>query len=78
MCHQWDSVWTCGHRGFYQYENCPVFGTQCLGAGGNHKELKVADICDDCKVRKIMFVGRRATLDNWGKDDPFRHGNRRP
>ncbi len=56
----------------------PVFGTQCLGAGGNHKELKVADICDDCKVRKIMFVGRRATLDNWGKDDPFRHGNRRP
>ncbi len=54
MCIMIDFVYTCGHRGFDTLRVCPNFGTSCLGPPGTHGENPVADICCDCKTRKII------------------------
>jgi hypothetical protein len=51
MCMQFDFLFTCGHRGFAKFANCPRFGTTCYGAGGIHTDWPVNDICLDCKNR---------------------------
>ncbi|KAK3365449.1 hypothetical protein B0H63DRAFT_405593 [Podospora didyma] len=51
MCLQMDYLFTCGHRGFAKFDNCANFGLTCYGAGGNHQDLLVQDVCNDCKRR---------------------------
>ncbi len=76
MCVQHDFLFQCGHRGFDKFENCPRFGTSCLGASGHHRDNPIADICSDCKTRKITHQPPRGTKDPWGKDDPFKKARR--
>lgn len=52
MCMQIDYVFSCGHRSFAKFDNCPNFGRTCYGAGGNHLEQPVAEICRECELRK--------------------------
>ena len=51
MCHQYDWLFSCGHRSFAKYDNCPNFGQTCLGASGNHLDWPVQGICRECQLR---------------------------
>ncbi|KAK3381632.1 hypothetical protein B0H63DRAFT_524333 [Podospora didyma] len=50
MCLQMDYLFTCGHRGFAKFDNCANFGLTCYGAGGNHQDLLVQDVCNDSRA----------------------------
>lgn len=52
MCIQINSLFTCGHRSFRRFDNCPRFGKACYGAGSNHQDEVVATICTDCRFRQ--------------------------
>lgn len=53
MCTQVNHRYTCGHRAFKRFDNCPRFGQGCFGAGGsNHKDEIVDRACRDCKIRE--------------------------
>ncbi|KAK3360890.1 hypothetical protein B0T24DRAFT_540060 [Lasiosphaeria ovina] len=51
MCLQIDYLFTCGHRNFAKFDKCADFGLTCYGAGGNHEDKPVQDVCRDCKIR---------------------------
>ncbi|KAJ9151197.1 hypothetical protein NKR23_g3321 [Pleurostoma richardsiae] len=70
MCIQYNFLFKCGHRGFDKFHNCPEFGRSCLGAGGNHKDTPVQDICSECKRRAIHQADGKK--DPWWEDDPWR------
>ncbi|KAK4217238.1 hypothetical protein QBC37DRAFT_370192 [Rhypophila decipiens] len=53
MCFQIDNIFACGHRGFAKYDYCVNFGKTCYGAGGNHQDRPVQEICRDCQMRKL-------------------------
>lgn len=53
MCNQVNYLYTCGHRSFKRFDNCPRFGQGCFGAGGsNHKDEGLDEACHDCKFRE--------------------------
>lgn len=55
MCTQVNHYYTCGHRAFKRFDNCPRFGQGCFGPGGsNHKDEGVDCACRDCKVREDL------------------------
>ncbi|KAK4176833.1 hypothetical protein QBC36DRAFT_155631, partial [Triangularia setosa] len=61
MCMQKDKVWLeCNHRAFYRFEPCVRFGRGCFGAGGDHEEVPVQDICADCKRKDPNPAAREA------------------
>ncbi|KUI69942.1 hypothetical protein VM1G_05239 [Cytospora mali] len=64
MCTQINVVFTCGHRAFNRFDNCPRFGKSCLGAGANHKDVRVDRMCNDCKFRE----SQANTPDGWSPD----------
>jgi len=82
MCLQIDNVFQCGHRGFDKFDNCKDFGSSCLGASGKHRDNPVADICRDCKNRKVTvaIVGGAGSSsekkDPWWDGDPWRSRRR--
>ncbi|KAK0704140.1 hypothetical protein B0T21DRAFT_299358 [Apiosordaria backusii] len=56
MCIQWNYFYIaegCGRRSSARFDNCPSFGRGCSGAGGNHGDIPVEDICADCKNRAL-------------------------
>ncbi|KAK0672931.1 putative DNA repair protein rhp41 [Cercophora samala] len=58
---QKDKVWLeCNHRAFFRFERCPRFGKDCFGAGGDHDEVHVQDICADCKRKDPNPAAREA------------------
>lgn len=61
MCTQINNLFSCGHRSFKRYDNCPLFGQTCFGAGGNHKDEGVAGICKDCKFRESRSQSQTST-----------------
>lgn len=52
MCVQINNIFSCGHRSFKRFDNCPKFGQTCLGAGSNHEDQTVNQVCKDCKFRE--------------------------
>ncbi|ROW06663.1 hypothetical protein VPNG_06719 [Cytospora leucostoma] len=52
MCTQYNVLFTCGHRAFSRFDNCPLFGKTCLGAGADHRDMRVDRSCNDCKFRE--------------------------
>ncbi|KAK4201570.1 putative DNA repair protein rhp41 [Triangularia verruculosa] len=61
MCMQKDKVWVeCNHRAFFRFEPCVRFGRGCFGAGGDHEEVPVQDICSDCKRKDPNPAAREA------------------
>jgi hypothetical protein len=75
MCMQVDYLFTCGHRCFWHLESCRNFGTgsqTCFGAGGQHRDEPIDQICADCKVRRLdPNPGAR-------KHDPYRKKEKKP
>ncbi|KAK0668487.1 hypothetical protein QBC41DRAFT_122456 [Cercophora samala] len=66
MCVQSDWVFTCGHRAFAKFDNCPKFGRGCFGQNGTHQDVYVQDICNDCKLRPLDPNPQAVS------DDPYR------
>lgn len=61
MCMQKDKVWLeCNHRAFFRFEPCARLGHGCFGAGGDHDEVHVQDICADCKRKDPNPAAREA------------------
>lgn len=58
---QIDNLFSCGHRSFKRFDNCPHFGQTCFGAGSTHKDEAVAQVCKDCKFREIQGHGQGHT-----------------
>lgn len=52
MCTQINNLFTCGHRSFKRFDNCPRFGQSCFGAGSNHKDHAATAVCKDCRFRE--------------------------
>lgn len=68
MCVQINNLFTCGHRSFKRFDNCPRFGQACLGAGSNHRDESAAKICKDCLFREEHLQGGSATPDGGTPD----------
>ncbi|TPX07075.1 uncharacterized protein E0L32_010970 [Thyridium curvatum] len=73
MCTQINNLFTCGHRGFRKFDNCPQFGKTCFGAGGKHRDDVIQDLCRDCKLRAHDARSSPARKDPWWEDDPWKH-----
>ncbi|KAK0629011.1 hypothetical protein B0T17DRAFT_588968 [Bombardia bombarda] len=59
MCMQIDYVFACGHRAFAKFDNCINFGRTCLGAGGNHQDQPVQEICQKRKAPPTAATSSR-------------------
>lgn len=58
MCVQINNLFSCGHRSFRRFDNCPQLGQTCFGAGSNHKDNAVNRVCKDCKFRESQGQGQ--------------------
>lgn len=86
MCLQTNSLFTCGHRCFKNFDNCSQFGITCLGAGPNHRNEAVPTVCRDCRAWEkprqstpseggspfSNGEGAGERKDPWGKGDPWK------
>jgi hypothetical protein len=66
MCTQVNNLFSCSHRAFSRFDNCPRFGKTCLGAGANHMDVPVNRVCNDCMFRASQAD---ATPDAGGSPD---------
>ncbi|KAK1759727.1 hypothetical protein QBC47DRAFT_357563 [Echria macrotheca] len=72
MCVQYDYVFSCGHRSFARFDNCPNLGRTCYGASGTHGDLPVHSVCQECRLRAAD--PKRYSPDN----DPYRKRTQTP